>query len=329
MKKEILKSPPFLIALFLLLLNDFALKAAFHNWLTGKLSDFAGLFVFVLFWTAFFPRYKKQLFFATALSFVIWKSPLSMPFIEFWNNNFYKIDRVIDYSDLIALTILPFAYYYSENKQIRIRRDFQTAVICVVSLFAFCATSKKGVITHYDDTYIFTAPPIDVESFLASHGSIHLRKQSIEAIEFWLEYASDTSARFRYDSSTIDMRISRVENKTILVLEEMTEQYSPGYHIIGNDHFFFDDMLIHAKELGFIEKKEPFGVIIALKNIDGLVFMMLGIYGFILSLFIAFIGAVFNKKRKPFFKLVATKIALAIISCFIIIWCAMILVHQN
>ena len=329
MKKDTLKSPPFLTALFLLLLNDFVLKAAFHNWLTGKLSDFAGLFVFVLFWTEFFPRYKKQIFFATAISFVFWKSPLSMPFIEFWSNNFYKVDRVVDYSDLIGLIILPLAYYYSESKRIRIRRDFQTAVICLISLFAFCATSKKGVITHYDDTYIFTAPPIDVESFLASHGSIHFRKQSTEAIEFWLEYASDTSARFRYDSSTIDMRISREENKTILVLEEMTEQYSPGYHIIGNDHFFFDDMLIHAKELGFIEKKEPFGIIIALKNIDGIALFSLTFMGLLFSLILAVLGAAFNRKKKPFFKLKTTRISLVIIGGFVLLWAAVILVNRK
>ena len=44
-----LTSPGFVVGLSLLLLNDLFLKARFHNPLTGKLSDFAGLFVFPLF----------------------------------------------------------------------------------------------------------------------------------------------------------------------------------------------------------------------------------------------------------------------------------------
>src|SRR4051794_546054 len=41
-------SAPFLLSLDLLLLNDQVGKDLFHNALTGKLSDFAGLFSFVL-----------------------------------------------------------------------------------------------------------------------------------------------------------------------------------------------------------------------------------------------------------------------------------------
>ncbi len=43
---EWLLSPTFLAAVLLLLLNDHWLKQAYPGWLTGKLSDFAGLFFF-------------------------------------------------------------------------------------------------------------------------------------------------------------------------------------------------------------------------------------------------------------------------------------------
>jgi len=66
---DVLVSPAFLLGLFLLLLNDYFLKAVFHNWFTGKLSDFAGLFIFPLFWTALFPRYKKSIYYITAFLF--------------------------------------------------------------------------------------------------------------------------------------------------------------------------------------------------------------------------------------------------------------------
>lgn len=44
-----LGNPVFLIALFILILNDWVLKHTFNNTLTGKLSDFAGLFAFAFF----------------------------------------------------------------------------------------------------------------------------------------------------------------------------------------------------------------------------------------------------------------------------------------
>ncbi len=59
---QILLSPEFLIGLLLLLMNDFVFKELFHNWLTGKLSDFAGLFIFPLFWSALFPKRKALIF---------------------------------------------------------------------------------------------------------------------------------------------------------------------------------------------------------------------------------------------------------------------------
>jgi hypothetical protein len=57
---HLLVSPGFLGCLFVLLFNDFVLKQQIHNGLTGKLSDFAGLFVFPLFLTALFPNCDRM-----------------------------------------------------------------------------------------------------------------------------------------------------------------------------------------------------------------------------------------------------------------------------
>ena len=79
---DALLAPPALGALALLLLNDFVLKPAFHNALTGKLSDFAGLFLFAVFWIAVFPRHRGLVVLATAAGFVFWKSPAAQPLID-------------------------------------------------------------------------------------------------------------------------------------------------------------------------------------------------------------------------------------------------------
>lgn len=140
--KERLKSInniPFLVCLGLLLLNDFYLKTTYHNWLTGKLSDFCGLFIFVLFWTALFPTKKRLLYFSTTLLFVIWKSPFAQPFIDLFSSHLYPIYRVVDLTDLMALIILPIAYHFNP-------KDFSSLklnpiILSVLTIFSFCATS--------------------------------------------------------------------------------------------------------------------------------------------------------------------------------------------
>ena len=49
----------FLVSIFLLLINDFYLKYEYHNYLTGKLSDFPGLFAFSIFFQLFIPEKNK------------------------------------------------------------------------------------------------------------------------------------------------------------------------------------------------------------------------------------------------------------------------------
>lgn len=145
---KILLSPLFLISLFLLLLNDFVLKSQFHNFLTGKISDFAGLFIFSLFFISFLPKRKLIVLLSIATLFTFWKSPFSESFINYWNSfEILTVWRVVDYTDLFALSVLPFAYFYSNYcfGKYEIKLPFKqvaTSSMILVSLFAFIATSR-------------------------------------------------------------------------------------------------------------------------------------------------------------------------------------------
>jgi antitoxin component YwqK of YwqJK toxin-antitoxin module len=130
---------PFLVCLAILLLNDFYLKTEYHNWLTGKLSDFCGLFIFASFWTALFPSKKRIVYFSTALFFVIWKSPYSQPFIDLFSHSLYPIYRVVDITDLISLLILPISYYFNQKNFFRFK--LSPILLGVITIFSFCATS--------------------------------------------------------------------------------------------------------------------------------------------------------------------------------------------
>lgn len=133
----------FLISIFLLLFNDLYLKYEYHNYLTGKLSDFAGLFAFPYFFSCLFPKKNKVIYIFSGILFVLWKSEFSQPFFDFANSYGIGIDRTVDYSDFISLLILPVSYIYwkSDYKKLyRINKVFKPIVISTCC-FAFIATT--------------------------------------------------------------------------------------------------------------------------------------------------------------------------------------------
>lgn len=111
-----LTRPPPLVALVLLLVNDHVLKGAgaLPGWLTGKLSDFAGLFLFsVLLFvlTRSFPAWSRErsarvAALATAVGFALLK--LSPTVNQAANLGFGRI--VLDPTDLVALPTTLVAY---------------------------------------------------------------------------------------------------------------------------------------------------------------------------------------------------------------------------
>jgi hypothetical protein len=153
---KLLLHPLFLLQLSLLLLNDFTWKYEYHNWFTGKLSDFTGLFVFPVFFSAFFPGRKKLIFILTAALFVWWKSPYSNPLISFFNEHMgLPVYRVTDYTDCIALVVLPFAYSIREvNYSPSVMQNFAVCCVGVISVIAFSATSMPRYLTEKDETGI-------------------------------------------------------------------------------------------------------------------------------------------------------------------------------
>lgn len=109
---SILTTWPFIGVLTLLLINDWWLKYEYASFITGKLSDFAGITVIALLLFAAFPNRSKAIYFAISVIFLWWKSPASSFFIQHVNNWLpIPIGRTVDYTDLIALCVLPGCQY--------------------------------------------------------------------------------------------------------------------------------------------------------------------------------------------------------------------------
>jgi hypothetical protein len=208
---NVLTSPGFLAALLLLLLNDFFLKTLFHNSFTGKLSDFAGLFAFPLFWTAFLPRFRSRIYLATAGLFILWKSPASTTLIDGWNSlGVFSISRVIDYTDLFALAILPPSYLYGLKRTgVRAVRA-APALIALIAIFAFTATSYRDTTKHGKEFYV-AMPRRDLLERMSQFSKRAVSSGFWEADEFIVSIESCIEA---------DFSIEEKDHRSVLTLKE-------------------------------------------------------------------------------------------------------------
>ncbi|MCE3295796.1 MAG: hypothetical protein K0R65_1510 [Crocinitomicaceae bacterium] len=142
MRTNYVLNPLFVLALAILLLNDFVLKSAFSNFLTGKLSDLAGVVVLALFLSAFFPKRKFGVYVFVILLFTFWKSPLSSSFIAFLNQQFSAgYSRVVDFTDIFCLLVLIPLYRFEPIKK---QADLKWAFVplSALTLFSVIATSR-------------------------------------------------------------------------------------------------------------------------------------------------------------------------------------------
>jgi len=209
---HILASPGFLVSVSLLFLNDFVFKPSLHNALSGKLSDFSGLFVFPLFWTALCPRRRSSIYLLTAVLFVFWKSAYSQPLIDGNNLSFFVIGRSVDYTDLLALVVLPLSFRYSLRSSPVLKKPVALYVIGIVSIFAFAATSYSTK-TAYNSEY---GLPISKQELLE-----RMRRLSTHDVLDSFSQAADFEISFDpcIGSATIFMTVKN--DQTLVTLKEI------------------------------------------------------------------------------------------------------------
>lgn len=151
-RPSVLFRPVFILALVILLLNDHFLKYTFPGFVTGKLSDITGLFVFHVFLLQFFPEKRKQLTIFVVLFFVWWKSPFSQMGIDFLNSfHLFSVHRVVDYSDLLVLPVLFFSWIFFHTDRSYKINFYPTIRVFVFSvcIYSFFATSiSKNIFIH-------------------------------------------------------------------------------------------------------------------------------------------------------------------------------------
>ena len=200
-KLYVLVAPVYIFALVALLLNDYVLKRCWPGFLTGKLSDFAGLFACAVFLLVI-TRTRFALV-ALALCFAFWKSPFASGMIQAWNSaSGFAIGRTVDLTDLAALAVLPFAsFFYRTAEPSNIRRSWSCTLRCLVSLFAFTATSRGP--TPQEQAAFHAAVAEFVFSTDGPSYSFSLDRRSLyRALESWGFRVSVAPPFFRIPVST-------------------------------------------------------------------------------------------------------------------------------
>lgn len=159
-RSSVIFNPIFIFATATLALNDHVLKYQFGNWFTGKLSDFAGLIVLPIFIYYLAPRLKDSAIFLSVALFIWWNSPLSEGFIQLINSlGIFTLKRVVDYTDLLALLVLPIPYYLIYgNSEIHILRGRLSLAAHVLAIFStsliLCSTSMGPCYVPEGTVYI-------------------------------------------------------------------------------------------------------------------------------------------------------------------------------
>jgi hypothetical protein len=140
---EPLASPAFITALVLLVLNDFVLKPVFHNALTGKLSDFAGLFALTFFAATLWPRRRALAGCLIASAFTLWKTSYSESLIDGLNAMLpFALGRTVDLTDLVALVVIPLAAWAAPRLDPWPLPRALKLGLAVLAPVAFTATSR-------------------------------------------------------------------------------------------------------------------------------------------------------------------------------------------
>jgi hypothetical protein len=194
-----LPSPAFIASVALLAANDFALKSLFHNALTGKLSDFAGLFALTLFVATLWPRHRRRAAFAIATAFTVWKTSYAEPVIEALNAVApFTFGRTVDLTDLIAVPMIPLAAWAAPRlKPWPLPRVLQS-VLAALAPLVFTATSLPQY--HVRSTLdVSSAAVVDeaaLQSFMDEVAEQHgLRCTVCESLEEGRVYSQASSER--------------------------------------------------------------------------------------------------------------------------------------
>lgn len=152
--------PLFWIGLIILVLNDHVIKEFYPSFLTGKLSDFAGLFVLPVFLYSFLRRrhFSHPILLSSilvsGLFFTLLQFEATLKGYKFFLENLFGVspNLVADKTDLLALFILPFTYIFILKKEKTKRISERTNFFRKLEPAIFLTTTLSLIATSFTGT---------------------------------------------------------------------------------------------------------------------------------------------------------------------------------
>jgi hypothetical protein len=206
--------PLFIICVLTLILNDWYFKTTFHNSLTGKLSDFAGLFAFPYLLSTLFPSRILKIHIWIGLLFIVWKSEFSQPIIDTINNFGIPINRTIDFTDNVALISIFVSYFTLKFSFAVNLKPFLQKTLIVVSCLSFMATTlpphTNRKFVNIDKEYDFTFSKRELISRL---NMVQIKEvRELNKLSGQVDFDSETNV-FHYQGRTDTLAILLDYNK--------------------------------------------------------------------------------------------------------------------
>ena len=237
--KFLLLNYVFVVSIILLFINDHFLKLYFHNWFTGKFSDFLGMIIFPLFLAYIFPKLRTFSILVSFVLFIFWKSPFSEGFIDFYNQiSPIAVARVVDYTDFIAFIflVIPFLLikYDALLQPLKIRK-ISPALVLVPSVFVIMATSPPPYYRYGSDGIV-----------LFNDYSFKIPKSKTEALDEWnILFKKDTLRIIRrYNISRESLIMNGTDLKTLEVNKEILKKE------LEREIQFYDYYIIDSLKIG-------------------------------------------------------------------------------
>lgn len=217
LNKELLQNYLFLTGVTLLFINDQFLKFEFGNSFTGKFSDVCGIIIFPFFLTFIFPRLREFSVIPAGIIFSFWKSEYSQTLIDFINStSFIQTSRIIDYTDLFVLLLLPIPYFLIKKRNLLAKFSFKTipsAILFFCTLFILIAESP---------------PP---SFYFASTGTGNLRCYNCK---FKFDMSRDTLLRLLEKQGIVFDSVSPIAIKGVVDTKSNVKAYYKKELIIEN-----------------------------------------------------------------------------------------------
>ncbi len=237
--------PAFIIALAVLLVNDHFLKAAHPGWLTGKLSDFSGLFVLAVFVSVNAGRYFKSsksiiiIHITIAFGFILWKiAPVENLFIAI--NGHIDIplpSRVKDITDLIALAVLPLSYtFVKRSHDSRLVRRLSYGLQKAASVILILITGAAVIATPPGKKYNLE-PGATAETYKSQNRLREIFEQTLAEQDIEIQNITDlddTTAHYKLKFfQSDDPPTHDYPESDRMFITFLTLVYSPGNHTIA------------------------------------------------------------------------------------------------